>query len=498
MSRNLAFVIETASVNAILNYDKIENETANRLITSLKMIRHLESEQKITVPALKEFAQDYNLYKILILDSMEIARHFSFIDQTFEDYWGFHFVPGEPTEKFMAALKRPPGGYYVALTEAYELTAMQRNNGITSLINNLIADSSIIYITIQDTLGIITATENINSLSSILNDDFLQKSLKQDKTLYRKIIFNKQPVYESITPFKVQNVSYGLIRIGLDYQPVANLNRAAVRNAIIRMSLSAMILLILFTYSLMVQKLYVINNEKEKIAAEVYRLQEDIRRKEKITAMGELAAGVAHEIRNPLNAISMSVQRLGKALGPQENSKEIILIKTIRSEIQRVGDIIQQFLAFARPAPLKKSQTDLNNLIETILGIYQAKLENKKIDVHWSPGKIQNISADSEKMKQMLINLLENAINAVMDKGKISISTLQQGEEMIIKIHDNGIGIPKENLTKIFNLYFTTRPEGNGLGLAEVAQIIGNHNGKIEVQSYEKEFTEFTITLPKE
>ena len=223
-----------------------------------------------------------------------------------------------------------------------------------------------------------------------------------------------------------------------------------------------------------------------------------MRRKEKLTAMGELAAGVAHEIRNPLNAISMSVQRLGKSMNLEENGKELTLIKTVRSEINRVGEIIRQFLDFARPAPLNKIQTNINDLIDNILQIYQAKLDEKAIVVHWEPGKIHALSLDQEKMKQVLINLLENAINAVNNGGEVLISTDQISKEIQIKIRDNGSGISHENLSKIFNLYFTTRPEGNGLGLAEVAQIIANHNGKIDVQSEKNQFTEFTITLPKE
>ena len=266
MSRNLANSIETASVNAILNYDKIEEETANRMITALKMVRHLETEKTITSEMLKSFSQDYDLYKILILDSVEVAIHFPYIESDYEEYWGIHFVPEEPKEKFIAALKKE-NGYYIAMIESEELTTLQRENGITPLINNLVADSSIKYIAIQDTLGIITATENIRSLNSIYSDDFLMESLNEGTFLYRKFSFENEPVYESVAPFNVLDVSYGLIRIGIDYQPIANLNHAAIRNAIIRMGLSALMLLVLFAYSLIVQKLFVINEEKEKITA---------------------------------------------------------------------------------------------------------------------------------------------------------------------------------------------------------------------------------------
>jgi len=496
MSRNLANSIEAATVNAILNYDTIEEETARRMMTTLQMIRHLDTETGVKEPQLKKLAEEYDLYKVKIIKS--VTDRFPFLNNYPEEYYGFQFIPEVPMEVFVVALRNPNGGYYLAMIEAAELTEIRQKTGIAPLINSLVADSSIQYIAIQDTMGILAATHNVATLSAISQDDFLQNAWTTRTFQYRKKYFKRQAVYESVAPFVVAGTDYGLIRIGINYQPLAELNQTAIRNALVRMGISGLILLFIFAYSLMVQKLSVINEEKDRITAEVYRLQEDIRRKEKLTAMGELAAGVAHEIRNPLNAISMAVQRLGKRLPIDTNSKEKRLVQSIRSEINRVGKIIHQFLDFARPPQLNRNRTDLNQLVTEILDVYRAQLASADITPEWRPGNIPPLQLDREKIKQVIINLLENSINAIPESGEIFISTAKEKESVILKIKDTGVGIAEENLPKIFNLYFTTRPEGNGLGLAEVAQIIANHNGTIDVISNINDYTKFIIQLPGE
>ncbi len=514
MAENLSLTIQKSAINSILSYDALEEEVISKLLSNLQHIDHLDLESSISNEFLINYCQENNINSLNIFgkNSEKIFTNHpehnvikakpiitDFIESSNENLIvGISSSRYSDQNNFVVTIKRSKGGAIVGNINANRLINFQKELGIGKLINTISEDSSIVYITIQDTIGILAASCNLDSLSNINNDEFLSNIYSKDKFQWRFNNFLNQKIFEGILPFKVQNINYGLIRIALSTTPIQTIQSETLKSVILKIIVLLTISFILLVYSISFQNILLLEDEKAKITDEVYRLQEDLRRKEKLSAMGELAAGVAHEIRNPLNAISMSVQRLGKSLELEENSKESNLIKTVRSEINRVGEIIRQFLNFARPAPLNKTKTNLNILINEVLDIYKAKLLKHNINLVWLPGKIKNTQLDAEKMKQVIVNLLENSISAMPDSGELLISTENNPEIIILKIKDTGNGISKDDLPKIFNLYFTTRPEGNGLGLAEVSQIIANHNGKIEVTSTINTFTEFIIRLPKE
>ena len=227
-------------------------------------------------------------------------------------------------------------------------------------------------------------------------------------------------------------------------------------------------------------------------------LEETVRRKEKLTAMGQLASGVAHEIRNPLNAIGMISQRLGKEFEPKSDEQEYReLTGTVVTEVRRINDIIQQFLKFARPPELDLKQTNLESLVKSVAKLTSSQAREKGIEVALNLNPIPDLRIDSNQMKQALLNIIQNSIEAIQEKGAIQIQTaLLDEREAIIEISDNGIGMSQETLSKIFNLYFTTKPNGTGLGLSLVHQIISQHEGRIAVESELGSGTRFLIYLP--
>ncbi len=227
-------------------------------------------------------------------------------------------------------------------------------------------------------------------------------------------------------------------------------------------------------------------------------LEESVRRKEKLTAMGQLASGVAHEIRNPLNAIGMISQRLGKEFQPKSDVLEYReLTRTIVTEVRRINDIIQQFLKFARPPALDKKRTDLNTLIQSVVNLTSAQAQERGINFVLNFAPLPEMMIDPNQMKQALLNVIQNSIEAIPATGEIRIETrLANEREAIIEIMDNGVGMSQETLSKIFNLYFTTKPSGTGLGLSLVHQIISQHDGRIEVASELGKGTRFLIYLP--
>lgn len=225
-------------------------------------------------------------------------------------------------------------------------------------------------------------------------------------------------------------------------------------------------------------------------------LEREIQQKEKLTAMGELASGVAHEIRNPLNAISMIAQRLEREFSPKKDARQYkLLTSALKQESLRVNSIVQQFLKFARPPKLRLTMVQSEEFLQHLSTIFEPLAAQKGVKFS-SFAEPLTLPIDREQITQAALNLLQNALDATQRKGKITLEIRRHGNTVMITVQDTGEGIPKEIQKKIFNLYFTTKSKGNGLGLAITHQIVSQHGGTIEFESEEKKGTTFTIKLP--
>ncbi len=231
---------------------------------------------------------------------------------------------------------------------------------------------------------------------------------------------------------------------------------------------------------------------------EARRLEEESKRKEKLSAMGELASGVAHEIRNPINAIGMIAQRLDKEFKVENESDEYHSITSLlRSEVTRINKIITQFLSYAKPLDIQLKRVNAKEFFDDIYLLFseQAKLKGAQL-IKLSDQSFE-MMIDPELIKQSLMNLVQNAIDAVDKGSKVEINYFNKGNNLIIEVTDNGKGIPENVRNKIFDLYYTTKQEGTGLGLSIVQKIIAEHKGTIEVFSEVNKFTKFKITIPQ-
>jgi two-component system, NtrC family, sensor histidine kinase HydH len=230
---------------------------------------------------------------------------------------------------------------------------------------------------------------------------------------------------------------------------------------------------------------------------EVRQMERDMQRKEKLTAMGELASGVAHEIRNPLNAISMIAQRYEKEFTPRSGSKEYrSLTHVLQKETGRVNNIIQQFLAFARPPKLQLAEISAHAFISHVATLFEGQAKGRQVKFSSHCSIDGTILMDNDLMTQAILNLLQNALAATPTNGSIELNVWKKEKSIFMEIRDTGAGISEELLEKIFNLYFTTKNKGNGMGLAITQQIVTQHRGNIRVESVHSKGTIFTISLP--
>jgi two-component system, NtrC family, sensor histidine kinase HydH len=229
---------------------------------------------------------------------------------------------------------------------------------------------------------------------------------------------------------------------------------------------------------------------------EEIKLNTQVRRNEKMVAMGELAAGVAHEVRNPLNSIAIITQRLQYEYEPKEDTEGFNKsINTIKNEIYRLNSIIEQFLKFARKPKLNVQEYSLVHLVNSIIDLVKDEAKEKQIQLNFIYDLEPVLMLDPEQMKQALLNIIKNSFEAIKDNGIINIKVGKSKDRYLIEIVDNGIGIPEENISKLFNLYFTTKSSGSGIGLSLVNQIISEHNGRIEIESEEGKGTKFRVYL---
>ena len=242
------------------------------------------------------------------------------------------------------------------------------------------------------------------------------------------------------------------------------------------------------------------NEMSRKMADDITQLQklnEQLIRTEKLAAMGTLAAGVAHEVNNPLAAISSLIQMMQAKQNTDEKTSENL--KLISMQIQRISEVTKDMMDFARVRQAAKSAIDVHKIIEIALRLASFDTSFQKLNITKNFAQnLPEIHADSDQLQQVFLNLLLNARDAMPDGGDLLIQTLQSNKDLQIEIADSGIGIKERDAKKIFDPFFTTKPagKGTGLGLAVCYGIITAHGGKIEVSANSSGGTIFLISLP--
>jgi signal transduction histidine kinase len=221
---------------------------------------------------------------------------------------------------------------------------------------------------------------------------------------------------------------------------------------------------------------------------------------EKLAMVGKLAAGVAHTIRNPLTSVNMRLFSLERSLELSQTQREDF--EVISEEVRHIDNIVQNFLEFARPPKLKIQSISPSEVVDMALQLLRHRLESYGVQVELDRQRnLPKIEADPEQLKEVLINLLVNACEAMGEGGLIVIREEEGvaeplGRVVVIRVKDNGPGIPKSIRHRVFEPFFSTKEEGTGLGLSIAYRIVEEHGGWLSLKSKEGEGTTFTITLP--
>ncbi len=228
-------------------------------------------------------------------------------------------------------------------------------------------------------------------------------------------------------------------------------------------------------------------------------LEERLRKAEHLAGIGQFSRSIAHEIRNPLNFISLSIDHIRekyKPLKDEDHETFDALITNIKKEIQRVSRFAESFLEFSRPLELSRQKTDIGILIEDVLDLVMAKARKEHIEIVREYQSLPELLVDPEFIKTCLYNVILNAFQAMPGGGRLAIRTTIREDRFFLALEDTGTGVPEDIAGKIFDPFFTTKSKGLGLGLALTKRVVEEHGGRVEFRSVEGRGSAFTMILP--
>jgi signal transduction histidine kinase len=241
---------------------------------------------------------------------------------------------------------------------------------------------------------------------------------------------------------------------------------------------------------------------------EVVAMEHQVRTAERLSTLGTLAATLAHEIRNPLEAMNLNLELLERNLNlPQDQpaaaDKRGKYLGVIGSEISRLSGILDNFLSFARPSQDPTGKTCIDDILRQVVELIENQARSRRVEIEFSlEGEFSNILGSDDQLKQVFLNLMINGLQAMPNGGKLSVkkeSLAARNAEpstIVVRIHDTGEGIPPDKIARLFDPFFTLKPQGSGLGLTIANRVIQRHRGKISVESAKGKGSTFTVELP--
>lgn len=396
-------------------------------------------------------------------------------------------------DRFTIAIERKKASGIIALyLKGDQMNQLLRQFAIQRAISDLGLRETILFLSVVDSHLITLAHTDPAHIGKKEEDSFLKRGLQTRKILTRLYPAEKgEEVFEVIKSFSVRDQPAGLIRIGYSSAEIRPLLSEIKKSVILSVSFS-LILGIFATALIWVNQ----NRHLRKME----ELEERIQLAERLSSLGHLAAGVAHEIRNPLNAIGLALQRLRREFLPAEESKReayLTFTDLVLKEVRRVNEIIEQFLSLARPFDLNPKEGSLRNLLNQLVALFQEEARSHGVVLHLETGPdLPPLRMDHEKLTQALINIMKNGIQAMEHGGTLRIETHLLKDRVEVTFSDSGGGIPEDQMEKVFNYYYTTKEKGVGLGLPIAHRIIEAHGGQLKIESKVGVGTKVMVSLP--
>jgi signal transduction histidine kinase len=314
------------------------------------------------------------------------------------------------------------------------------------------------------------------------------------KVLSRKASQNGKSILDIAVPLYLDGQVAGIVRLGLDREGMDRIIKENRWNIFIFMSVIVLTTLL---------SMWILYHNQNKHLAGIIEIERRLEKAERLSALGHLAAGVAHEIRNPLNAIGMASQRLKREYVPADDEKNRefqTLAGVIRDEIRRLDGIIEEFLTFSKSRRLELHEYPVTEVLQKIVNLIREEAASRGVTLETRFSDNSSvIPMDMDKLQQAFLNFIKNAMESISGKGSVVIAVESPEKNRVsVKISDTGCGMTTEEVERIFNPEYTTKEKGLGLGLPLAHEIIRGHGGEIRVFSNPGSGTTFEIILPSE
>lgn len=344
----------------------------------------------------------------------------------------------------------------------------------------------IAYIALYNEAGITIKHSNENLINKVVDDYMLKKTFSSDETIHGYITLGTgEDIFVLNFPMNIENEPF-VLRVALHKYPFEKIVRQARFQAI-----SSLIII----FILWLMGFFFIRTLKKSES-----LNKVIEERQRLAMLGEMSSVLAHEMRNPLGSIKGFAQLILEESKKHNVSSSAIddYLEIIIKESKRLESLTDDLLLYAGTSEYRPENVDLNSLINECVKNIQTNIDSKEIEFKISLSEAFFIKTDYNKLKQILINIIQNSIEAIDELGWIEIRADLKNDLAIITVIDNGSGMDEETLKKAFNPFFTTKTKGTGLGLAIVDRLIKSIGGTIEIESEPKKGTKIKISLPKE